>query len=69
MLFSRYKVIFCNYYKDYLHKYGNIWHFMAIIKKLPYIYLIITQIFTTKYGNMAILFQNFFMRGNNNRII
>lgn len=42
---------------------------MAIIKKLPYIYLIITQIFTTKYGNMAILFQNFFMRGNNNRII
>lgn len=24
---------------------------------------------STKYGNMAILFQNFFMRGNNNRII
>ena len=60
------KSYFRNYYKDYLHKYGNIWHFMAIIKKLPYIYLIINQMFTTEYNNMAILFQNFFMRGKNN---
>ena len=54
------KSYFRNYYKDYLHKYGNIWHFMAIIKELPYIYLIINQIFTTIYGNVAILFQKTF---------
>ena len=33
---------------------------MAIIKELPYIYLIINQIFTTEYDNMAILFQKTF---------
>ena len=57
------KSYFRNYYKDYLHKYGNIWHFMAIIKELPYIYLIINQIFTTEYDNMAILFQKPFHAG------